>query len=126
MTKTLAELSALADQYYLLREARLAKQKEVDELQAQETAAKDELINAISTEDATGVAGKIISVSVVKKQKPQVADWDALYTYVRRRGAWDLLQRRLSETAVKARWEEGQTIPGVEVFSVKDLSIHKL
>ena len=126
MTQSLDKLAMLADQYYLTREERLAKQREVDALQEKESAVKAELIAAISKADASGVAGKLVRVTVVTKPKPQVKDWDALYAYVRRRGAWDLLQRRLSETAVKERWEDGKSIPGVESFNVVDLSVNKL
>jgi K+-sensing histidine kinase KdpD len=126
MSESLSKLAALADRYYATKETRLAKQKEVDDLQAEETALKNELIASISKDNATGVAGKLVRVTVVTKPKPQVKDWDAFLTHIRRRGAWDLLQRRPSETAIKARWEDGKTIPGVEVFNVVDLSVNKL
>jgi hypothetical protein len=126
MAKTLSTLADKVDQYYSLREARLAMQHEVEDLQKQETELKNYLIDNISKADATGVSGKLARVTVVSKPVPQVKDWDAFWKYVVRRKAFDLVQRRLSDTAVKLRWEDGQVIPGVESFPVISLSLNKV
>lgn len=120
------KLAEKVDLYYSTRQRRLELQHEVDDLQAEETKLKNELIDSISKSDATGVAGKLARITVVTKPKPQVKDWDAFFTYVRRRGAWDLIQRRISEAAVKERWADNKVIPGVEVFNVVDLSVNKV
>lgn len=126
MAKSLNTLAEKADALYEMREARLAAQREVDAMKAEETKLTNELISAISKSDATGVAGKLVRVSVVTKPVPSVKDWDALWTYIVRRKAYDLVQRRLSDTAVKSRWEDGVDIPGVESFTTTALSINKV
>lgn len=122
----LETLAALADEYHLTREARLAKEKEVDELSSRETALKKELIDNISKQQATGVAGKLVRISVVTKPKPSVKDWDALWAYVVRRKRYDLIQRRVSDTAVKEMWADGKEVPGVEVHNVVDISMNRV
>lgn len=124
--RLLNTLAEKVDKYYTLREARLARQKEVDALQEAENELKADLIRQISKADASGVAGKLARVAVVTKKEPAIKDFDAFMAYVSRRKAWDLLQRRVSASAVKARWEDGKDIPGVEAFPVVTLSLSKL
>jgi len=126
MSKSINSLAEKADQLYTIREHRLAMQKEVDALQATETALREELITSISKSDATGVAGKLVRVTVVTKPKPTLKSWDDLITYCRRRNAWDLIQHRINETAVKERWDDGKEIPGVETYNVVTLSMNKV
>lgn len=124
--RSLNTLAEKVDKYYTLREARLARQKEVDALQEAETELKEDLIRQISKSDASGVAGKIARVSVVTKREPAIKDFEVFMAYVSRRKAWDLLQRRVSAAAIKARWEDGKEIPGIEAFPVVGLSLSKL
>jgi hypothetical protein len=43
--------------------------------------------------------------------------------YIRETGSLDLLHRRLTESAVSARWAEGVNIPGVSVHTKHDLKL---
>lgn len=119
-------LGACADRFFELREKRLAMQKEVDAVEAEEKALKEHLIQNLPKSEASGVAGKKCRVSVVTKPIPQVEDWDAVYKYIKRTGSFELLQRRLADGAVKERWEAGKEIPGVTHFNVVTLSVNKL
>lgn len=119
-------LGACADRLYETRQKRLAMQKEVDEVEAEEKALREHIIQTLPKSEASGVAGKVARVTVVTKDVPQVKDWDAFYKYVSRTKSFDLLQRRLGETAVKERWENGKKIPGVEAFTVVSVSLNKV
>jgi hypothetical protein len=119
-------LGACADRVYELRQRRLDAQKVVDTLQEEETALREHIINTLPKSEATGAAGKVARVTVVTKQIPQVKDWQALYTYVKKHNAWDLMQRRLAANAVTERWEAGKVVPGVEPFTAVTLSINKV
>ena len=118
--------AACADLLYTTREERLALQKKVDELKALESRIKEFFIDTLPKSQATGVAGKLARVTVVQKSSPMVEDWEAFYTYVKKNNAFDLMQRRLSDTAVKERWEDGKTIPGVGVNHYVDISMNKV
>jgi hypothetical protein len=113
--------AAVADLLYKTREARYKVQKEVEKLKAVETACTEFFINSLPA-DTSGVAGKVARVQVDTKPVPQVKDWDAFYKYVARNKAFELLQRRLSDGAVKERWENGKVVPGVERFNAKTVS----
>jgi hypothetical protein len=122
----LEKLAEAADKLYTIREHRLALQRQVDELQKEETALREDLIANISKSDALGVSGKLVRVTVVTKPKPSLKSWDDLIAYCRRRGAWDLIQHRISDDAVKQRWADGKEVPGVESFNVVTLSMNKV
>lgn len=119
-------LAACADLLYTTRQKRLELSKSVDEMKSQETQLCDYLIANLPKSDATGVAGKVARATVVTKQEPVVEDWDPFYKYVARTKSWDLLQRRISTTAIKARWEDKKKVPGVGTFTVVSVSLNKV
>ena len=63
------------------------------------------------------------SVNMVKKMHPAISDWAEFYKYVSESGSFDLLQKRLSSTAFKDRWNSGAAIPGATSAEVWELSI---
>jgi hypothetical protein len=119
-------LGACADRLFTVRQQRLEIQKQVDLLQSEESAIKEHIINTLPKSEASGVAGKLARVTVVSKQVPQVKDWDAFYKHVKKSGDFDLLQRRLTDSAIKERWEAGKEVPGVEHFNAISVSINKV
>jgi hypothetical protein len=119
-------LGACADKLFELRNKRLAEQKKVDEIAAEESALKNHIIENLPKSEASGVAGKLARVTVITKQVPQVKDWDAFYKYVKKTGSFDLMQKRLTDAAIKERWEAGKEVPGVEHFNAVSVSINKV
>lgn len=118
-------MGACADLLYETREKRLAAQKIVDELAKQESAVREHIINNLPKSD-TGASGKRARVSVVTKQVPQVKDWDKFYAHVKKTGQFELMQRRLVDTAIRERWDNGKQVPGVEAFGVVSVSLNKI
>lgn len=119
-------LGACADKLYELREKRLAMQKAVDEVEAEEKALKEHLIQTLPKSEAGGVAGKLCRVTIVKKKVPQVKDWDKFYAHIKKTGQFDLLGRTVGAAAIKERWEAGKIVPGVENFEAISISINKV
>lgn len=119
-------LAACADLMQKVRQERLAAQKVVEALQKQESFIEEHLINSLPKSEATGVAGKTARATVVVKDYPTVTDWDSFYKYIKKTGSFELLQRRLSEGAIKERWEGKKTIPGVGVFKRSKISLTKV
>lgn len=118
-------MGACADMLFTTREARLKLQKEVDELARAEAALREYIINNMPKTD-TGASGKLARVSILTKQVPQVKDWDKFYAYVKKTGQFELLQRRLSDAAIRERWDNGAQVPGVEPFGAVVVSLHKI
>lgn len=122
-------LARAADLYCNTRDKRLALQKQVDEIEADEKALKEHLINSIPKSDATGIAGKVCRVSVVTKAVPRVTDWEKFYEYVgknRNKGSFALLNKVVNVKSVAEIWEAGKQVPGVESFNAVSLSLNKL
>lgn len=115
-----------ADLYAEVRELRLAMQKHVDKMKERETEIREYLIDNISKSDDTGAAGKKYRAQIVRKIVPQVADWAKVWAFVQKTGRFDILQKRVSDTAVKDMWEDGKAIPGVEKFHAVEVSITKI
>src|SRR3546814_20099299 len=85
-----------------------------DKLQAKESARAEYLSHNIPKSEGSGVACKAARATINKKSKPRVADWDALWAYVFKTKATDILQRRISDDAINSRWEAKKKVPGVE------------
>lgn len=76
-----------------------------------------------ATEGQTGISGKVGRVEIKKKELNGVDNWEDFWEYVRKKKAYDLVQRRLSDKAVADRLEQGITIPGVYTFEKNTVSI---
>jgi hypothetical protein len=110
---------------YETKQERLGLQKQVDLLKEKESALTQEIIDTLPKSSATGVAGRVAACRVVTKEVPTVTDWEALYAFIKKNNAFELLQRRLSVPAVTERWEEDVTVPGVGTFTEVKLSLTK-
>lgn len=123
-----AKLGSKIDALYSRRQERLAKQRELDALKAKEEAAEQEVLALLDTAKLSKAAGKVASVSVAPKTVGQVEPerWNDVYAYIKKHGAFDLLQRRLNNTAYRERIEAGENIPGTKSVTVLDLSVRAL
>jgi hypothetical protein len=119
-------LGACADLLFKLKAERLAAQKKLEAMEAEEKALKEHIIAALPKSQASGVAGKVARVTVYNKEIPQVEDWNLFYRFVKKEGRFDLMQRRLSEKAVSDMLEEGEKVPGVKVFKTPVVSLNKV
>lgn len=120
------KIGECADLLYKTQQSRYVLQKEVTALEDQEKLIKAYLIDTLPKTESSGVAGKMARVTITTKVVPQVTDWDALYKHIKKSGEFELMQRRLSEGAVKERWENDKSVPGVGTFTTVGVGINKL
>lgn len=118
-------LGACADMLFDLKQERLALEKVVDSMKANEKTLTDHIIDNLPKGD-TGACGKHHKAVVVTEAIPRVEDWDKTYAYIKRHNAFELLQRRLNAAAVRERLEDGKTIPGVGSFTAVKVSLTKV
>jgi len=118
-----SELSDLIDVYGLKRAERLAAKHVMDELEVEEKKLKAEVIQAMIKAKATSHGGKKYGVNYKRKDKPTAGDWPKIYEWIAQNDGWDILQKRLTESAVEARREDGIVIPGIVMFQVDDVTI---
>jgi hypothetical protein len=115
-----------ADLYSEVRELRLAMDKEVAVIKARETEIREHIINSLSKSDDTGAAGLKYRAQIVIKVAAKIEDWGVFTSWIRKHDRFDLLHKRINETAIKDLWAERETVPGVEKINVPDVSITKL
>lgn len=123
---TPAQLGALVDSYSSKRDERLKLQREVDKLDKEEKELKKLIIDQLRLERISSIGGAVKRATLQTKNKPAVDNWPKLYEHIQKTGEFDLLQRRLTETAVASRWEDKIIIPGIVAFPVDDLSLSQV
>ena len=115
-----------ADLLYELKAQRAAAQKIVDAIDDDYTALKTHIIKNLPKSKASGVAGKIARVTIISKTCPMVKDWAIFWKHVVTTKGYDLVQRRVSDAAVAARWDDGKVVPGIEKFNITTVSLNKV
>lgn len=119
-------LGGCADELYKIRERRLAAQKVVDEIQEQETALENHIIEVLPKSEASGVAGKVAQANIEMKHIPTVDDWDKFRTYIVKHKAWDMITKRVGSRAILDRMDAGETVPGIKMFNKVTVKLRKL
>ena len=121
---TASELGQLADLYWVAYQDRLAADKVAAALKSDESKHQARLMAEMQRQGLSAVGGARVrlTLSTVPEYTPAVKDWAALYAYIKANDAWDMLEKRPGKLASRARWDEGEIIPGVEKFPVYKLS----
>jgi hypothetical protein len=112
-------------QLFEMREQRLTLQRQVDKMEQDEKDLMYTLTNSMVSDD---VLTSTTDGFVAKRKtvnSPIVQDWAATLDYIKTTGQVDLLQKRLTESAVKARWDSGVDIPGVDKLVKHTVTITK-
>jgi hypothetical protein len=119
-------LGACADRLFTLKAQLAALNMQAEALDAERKAIQERLIADLPKSEAAGIAGRLARATVVTKEVPTVKDWTAFYKTILKTKDFSLLQRRVSDAAVRERWEAGKKVPGVEPFTVVTVSVTKL
>lgn len=109
LEKKLTELARLEAARRPLKQKLTALDKEIDAAQAS-------LLEACLSAKLDQVRVKAGLATVVRQLVPQVDDWAALYAHVKKTGAFELLQRRVSTEAWRERLDAGAPVPGTTGF----------
>ena len=85
-----------------------------------------DLMEAMASAGTTRAASNAgHSCKVEQKPYPAVQDWATFYKYVSETNSYDLLHKRLSNTAFRDRWAAGEEIPGTSFSQIWEVSITK-
>lgn len=110
-----ANIGALIDALYKQDAVVEKARKALEAVSAKQSEMEEQVMTALRELGIDVAKGKSGGVEYTKKELPQVKDWDKVYKYVKKHDAFDLLQKRISQTAWADRAGDGP-IPGVEVF----------
>jgi hypothetical protein len=107
-----------------LRKRRLAYAKKVEVLKGQEAELVEQLMEDMAREGIDRASSGRSTFSFKAVSVPQVADWEKLYTYVKRTGQFQLFQRRVNESAWRELVESGKNPGGIDAVSVLRHHLH--
>ena len=121
----LAELGKLADRLDAARIARLAADKIAASLKSDETELKTLLITEMEGAGLSSVGGKIAVINRSIRTRAIAGDWPLIHEYIRENDAFDLLHKRLTDSAIILRKEDGVDIPGVSLMDYSYITFAK-
>ncbi len=118
-------IGAKIDKLYKIKLKIALANKKVDAIKLEYKKLEDEIYDELSTEKLEVSEGKLGRASRKKENTPTVTNWNKLHEYIVENDAFDLLQKRVSSTAFRARWDEKVKIPGVKKFKKTSLNLTK-
>lgn len=104
-----------------LREIQAQEKNQLDLIAAAETV----LMETMKHEGIEKSTGKLATVSISSTISANVVDWDAFYAYIYKNKFAHLLQKRVSDPAVRELFETKGKVPGVEPFTKEKLNLRK-
>jgi hypothetical protein len=114
------------DALYKLKEELRAHQEKEKEIQARITVAETGLMETMESQHVDKSTGKLATVSISETVTGNVVDWDRFWAYIFKTKQSQLLQRRVSDPAIRELFETKGQVPGVEPFTKKRLNVRKL
>jgi hypothetical protein len=110
---------------YGMRESRLMIERQVKAMKADELAMRNEIFEWLAANNLKKASGTVATASIQVSAVPLVEDWDTFHIHIQQTGEFDLLQKRISVTAWRARSEDGIIVPGVSKVEDVDISLTK-
>jgi hypothetical protein len=123
---TAKETGLLVDLFKTAEAARLKADKDAAALKLIEVEFKEVLIASLKSLEVPTIGGKQYTVDIKQVDEPTVESWDKFYAHIIKTKDFSLLERRPGKAAIKERWEDGKTVPGVSKFPVDKLSFSKV
>ncbi len=121
----LAELGQLADKLDAIRAKRIIADKIAASLKSNENQIKAVIITEMEESNLSSVGGKICVLNRAIKKRPIAGDWPKIHEYIRKNDAFDLLHKRLTESAVLLRLDDEVKIPGVNIMEYSHITFAK-
>jgi len=118
-------LGACIDELYRQRTARIELQRKADDLREKEHLLEQHIRGLLAAQGLESSRGKAATATVTTRTIGSVVDWARLFAYIKKTGNFDLIQRRINDTAFRARLDDGVEVPGVEAITVQSLSLTK-
>lgn len=121
-----ASLGVQIDAIFKTREELRALQEQEKEVEARIREQELVLMETMEREGVDRSTGKLATVSISETLTGNVVDWDVFWAFVFKTKAAHLLQRRISDPAVRELFETKGAVPGVEPFKKRKLNIRKV
>lgn len=120
------ELDGKIQRLEALIKERAALRKQLKSLDDIASGIEAELIMLMVERGVNSLGGVDHYFVLDRSVEPELVDWGALSNYIREYDALDLLQKRLTVSAVKLRWADNIVIPGVDKYEKLKLKSKEL
>lgn len=97
-----------------------------DEYKAQDQEVCRALITAFREAGLEAGAGSLRRAGMKQEAYYSIEDPEPFYEYVKENDAWDLLTKRVSSKAVKARLKREEDVPGLRIFEKTVVNLSKV
>lgn len=114
------------DELFELRVQKQELEQKIKLIEADYNDIEEALLAKLKAEGTDKGAGKRASVSVSTTVVGNLADADKFFAYVKKTGYFHLLQRRLSDPAIRELMASKGSIPGVTAFDKVRLNLRVL
>lgn len=115
------------DKIYELKQVIKAKEEEVSEVRSQVTSLESEVIAYLQEQGLKGSRSDSVTVSISTTRRASIADYDKALQWIKRHGAWQLFERRISAKAYEEIREElGKPVPGLQEYEQVRLNVRKV
>ena len=121
----LAELGNLADTLHAKRADRLAADKIAAKLKSEEYALQMQLISEMEGNDLSSIGGTECIIKRKVHQRAVAGNWTEIYQYILEHEAFDLLHKRLTDSAILLRKDDGVDVPGVTLLDYSKITYSK-
>jgi hypothetical protein len=109
-----------------LREQKRALEEQIKVIEGSYHELEEALMEDLKTQGMDKATGKKATVSISSITVGNLVDDKAFFAYVKKTGYFHLMQRRLSDPAIRELLESKGSIPGVEPFVKKRLNLRAL
>ena len=119
------KISPLMQQILTLRDRIKILDDESKDLKVEKATLENSLMELMSNAGLTQTGTTFGTATMKSSQKIAIEDWETLLAYVIATDSTDILQKRISTTAVAARLNADEEVPGITVFPIFTVSIRK-
>lgn len=115
------------DYLHTVREKKRKLEEQLQTLSEHYTELEQKLISRMQLAGVSKASGKKATISVNRKVRPQVTDWDAFNAFVRRNNYFHLYEKRVAAAAWNELCEKRrQPVPGTVPFVKDTLSLRTI
>lgn len=100
-------------------------ERDLKELKQKRFKAERKLLHEMQDAKLEKAAGQHAQGSITKRRIPTIKTPLKFQRYVMKHNAFDLYQNRVASKAYFARIEEGEAVPGIDIFEKVSVSIRK-
>ncbi len=119
------KIGECVDLFYELRSKRIELERQAAKLKEEQDDLENYIFDTFDKSGLEGCKGKLATAAITRSQVPRLTDGVAFAQHIRDTMDLDLLSLRPKYEACRERWENGETIPGVEAYQKIGLSVTK-